>query len=69
MADEKVRRSWSRCLWCWDPALTEKDILAHCKANLTGWAKVPKFDEFRDELPKTNVGKILRRPCATRSPA
>ena len=43
-----------------DPALSDKDILAHCKANLTGY-KVPKYVEFRDELPKTNVGKILRR--------
>jgi len=43
-----------------DPSLSEKDILAHCKANLTGY-KVPKYVEFRDELPKTNVGKILRR--------
>ncbi len=43
-----------------DPTLSEKDILAHCKTNLTGY-KVPKYVEFRDELPKTNVGKILRR--------
>ncbi|MBP8812224.1 MAG: long-chain-fatty-acid--CoA ligase [Laribacter sp.] len=43
-----------------DPALTERDIIEHCKANLTGY-KVPKFVEFRNELPKTNVGKILRR--------
>jgi long-chain acyl-CoA synthetase len=40
--------------------LTEQDILDHCKANLTGY-KRPKMVEFRDELPKTNVGKILRR--------
>lgn len=50
-----------------DPALTEKDILAHCKANLTGY-KVPKFVEFRDELPKTNVGKILRRALRDEKP-
>jgi long-chain acyl-CoA synthetase len=43
-----------------DPALTEADILSHCRANLTGY-KVPKSVEFRQELPKTNVGKILRR--------
>ncbi|MDY0013691.1 MAG: long-chain-fatty-acid--CoA ligase [Rhodocyclaceae bacterium] len=43
-----------------DPALTEAEILAHCRENLTGY-KVPHFVEFRDELPKTNVGKILRR--------
>ncbi len=40
--------------------LTEKDIIKHCRIHLTGY-KVPKFVEFRDELPKTNVGKILRR--------
>jgi len=43
-----------------DPALTEKDIIHHCRENLTGY-KVPKMVEFRNELPKTNVGKILRR--------
>ncbi|PMS30494.1 long-chain acyl-CoA synthetase [Trinickia symbiotica] len=43
-----------------DPALTEADVLAFCKEQLTGY-KRPKFVEFRSELPKTNVGKILRR--------
>ncbi|SCK23145.1 long-chain-fatty-acid--CoA ligase [Vogesella sp. LIG4] len=43
-----------------DPKLTEQDILHHCRENLTGY-KVPKYVEFRSELPKTNVGKILRR--------
>ncbi len=43
-----------------DPALTEADIRAYCEANLTGY-KRPKYVEFRKELPKTNVGKILRR--------
>ncbi len=43
-----------------DPALTEADIRKHCEANLTGY-KRPKQIEFRKELPKTNVGKILRR--------
>ncbi len=43
-----------------DPSLTELDVIAHCKKNLTAY-KVPKFVEFRDSLPKTNVGKILRR--------
>jgi len=43
-----------------DKSLTEQDIIHHCRENLTGY-KVPKFVEFRDELPKTNVGKILRR--------
>jgi len=40
--------------------LTDKDVIAHCRKNLTGY-KVPKLIEFRDELPKTNVGKILRK--------
>ncbi|WP_175725940.1 AMP-binding protein [Burkholderia ambifaria] len=43
-----------------DPALTVDDVLAHCRKNLTGY-KMPKFVEFRDALPQTNVGKILRR--------
>ena len=43
-----------------DPALTEADIRAYCEANLTGY-KRPKVVEFRTELPKTPVGKILRR--------
>ncbi|PKO58216.1 MAG: long-chain-fatty-acid--CoA ligase, partial [Betaproteobacteria bacterium HGW-Betaproteobacteria-19] len=43
-----------------DPALTKADLIAHCRQNLTGY-KVPHMIEFRDELPKTNVGKILRR--------
>jgi long-chain acyl-CoA synthetase len=43
-----------------DPKLTEQDIVAHAKKSLTGY-KVPKHVYFRNELPKTNVGKILRR--------
>jgi long-chain acyl-CoA synthetase len=43
-----------------DPTLTEQDLVAYCQDNLTGY-KRPKFIEFRVELPKTNVGKILRR--------
>jgi Acyl-CoA synthetases (AMP-forming)/AMP-acid ligases II len=43
-----------------DPSLTEAQVRAHAKANLTGY-KQPKIIEFRDELPKSNVGKILRR--------
>jgi len=43
-----------------DPALTEADVLAFCKQNLTGY-KLPKSIVFRPELPKSNVGKILRR--------
>ena len=43
-----------------DPELTAERILAHCRQNLAAY-KVPKHVEFRDELPKTSVGKILRR--------
>ena len=43
-----------------DPALTEADLRAHCRQHLTGY-KQPKVVEFRDSLPKSAVGKILRR--------
>ncbi len=43
-----------------DPSLTKDEIITHCRQHLTGY-KVPKLIEFREDLPKTNVGKILRR--------
>lgn len=43
-----------------DPSLTRDELIAHCRKHLTGY-KVPKSVEFYDELPKSNVGKILRR--------
>ncbi len=43
-----------------DPSLTEAEVVEHCKTNLTPY-KIPKFVVFKDELPKTNVGKMLRR--------
>ncbi|MEE4217413.1 MAG: AMP-binding protein, partial [Xanthomonadales bacterium] len=43
-----------------DPSLTEEELRAFCKEELTGY-KRPRHIEFRDELPKSNVGKILRR--------
>ncbi len=43
-----------------DPALTAEALMAYCKEQFTGY-KRPKYIEFRDDLPKTNVGKILRR--------
>lgn len=43
-----------------DPALTREDIISYCRKYLTGY-KVPKDIEFRDELPKSTVGKILRK--------
>ena len=52
-----------------DPALTEEALLEHCRKNLTGY-KVPKIIEFRNEpLPKTNIGKILRRQLRDPVPA
>ncbi|AXS79577.1 long-chain-fatty-acid--CoA ligase [Dechloromonas sp. HYN0024] len=43
-----------------DPAVTERMLIEHCRGLLTGY-KIPKHVEFRDDLPRTNVGKILRR--------
>jgi len=43
-----------------DPSLTEEELMAFCKENFTGY-KRPKYIEFKTEIPKTNVGKILRR--------
>jgi long-chain acyl-CoA synthetase len=43
-----------------DQALTEKDVIDHCRKSLAGY-KVPKHVYFRTELPKSNVGKILRK--------
>ena len=43
-----------------DPALTKEQVIEHCRKQLTGY-KVPKMVEFWKELPKTNVGKVLRR--------
>lgn len=43
-----------------DPALTERELVDYCRANLTGY-KIPHSIEFIDELPKSNVGKVLRR--------
>jgi long-chain acyl-CoA synthetase len=43
-----------------DPELTPGQLIEHCRKNLTAY-KVPKHIEFRDDLPKTNVGKVLRR--------
>ena len=50
-----------------DPSLREEDVARFCQENLTGY-KRPRHIEFRDELPKSNVGKILRRALRTPSP-
>jgi long-chain acyl-CoA synthetase len=43
-----------------DPKLTSEEIVEYCRENLTGY-KRPKYIEFRDSLPHTNVGKVLRK--------
>jgi long-chain acyl-CoA synthetase len=43
-----------------NPGLTKESVIAHCRENLTGY-KIPRIVEFRDDLPKSIVGKILRR--------
>jgi long-chain acyl-CoA synthetase len=51
-----------------DPAITEADVRAYCEQNLTGY-KRPRHIEFRNELPKTPVGKVLRRELRDTAPA
>ena len=58
--DEKTGEGVKLVIVRKDPELTEAQIRAYCKENLTGY-KQPKVIEFRSELPKTPVGKILRR--------
>ncbi|MFT3663674.1 long-chain-fatty-acid--CoA ligase [Piscinibacter sp.] len=58
--DEKAGEAVKLVIVRKNPAVTEADVRAYCEANLTGY-KRPKVVEFRNELPKTPVGKILRR--------
>ncbi|TFY98269.1 AMP-binding protein [Ramlibacter humi] len=60
VADEKSGETIKVFVVKNDPILTEDDVAKFCRQNLTGY-KVPKYIEFREDLPKTNVGKILRR--------
>ena len=60
IADSKTGEAVKLVVVRKDPALTEADVRAYCKEALTGY-KQPKVVEFRDELPKTPVGKVLRR--------
>jgi len=60
VADAKTGEAVKMVIVKKDPNLTEADVRAYCKENLTGY-KQPKVVEFRAELPKTPVGKILRR--------
>ena len=58
--DEKTGEAVKLVIVKKDPSLTESAVRAHCRANMTGY-KQPKLIEFKTELPKTAVGKILRR--------
>ena len=58
--DEKAGEAVKVVIVRRNPALTEADVKAFCEANLTGY-KRPRIIEFRTELPKTPVGKVLRR--------
>ncbi|MBJ7574123.1 long-chain fatty acid--CoA ligase [Luteimonas sp. MC1828] len=60
VADEKSGEAVKVVIVKKDPSLTVEQVKAHARAELTGY-KQPRYVEFRDELPKTNVGKILRR--------
>ncbi len=60
MPDDKTGEAVKLVIVKKNPALTEAQVRDHCKANLTGY-KLPKVVEFRTDLPKTPVGKILRR--------
>ncbi|MEJ6020984.1 AMP-binding protein [Ramlibacter sp. PS4R-6] len=64
VADEKQGEAIKVFVVKNDPILTEEDVMKYCRQNFTGY-KVPKYIEFRDDLPKTNVGKILRRELRT----
>jgi long-chain acyl-CoA synthetase len=60
VADEKTGEAVKLVIVKKDPSLTEEQVREYCQANLTGY-KRPRVIEFRTDLPKTPVGKILRR--------
>ena len=60
VSDDKTGEAVKVCIVKKDPSLTEAEVMAHCRVHLTGY-KIPRHVVFRTELPKTNVGKILRR--------
>lgn len=65
--DEEAGERVKACIVKRDPSLTKEQVIAHCKEHLTAY-KIPKIIEFFDELPKTNVGKILRRALKEQAP-
>jgi long-chain acyl-CoA synthetase len=60
VADDKSGEAVKAFVVKKDPNVTAEDVIKHCRTNLTAY-KVPKLIEFRTDLPKSNVGKILRR--------
>ena len=65
--DEKTGETVKLFIVKSDPALTEETVRAYCRKNMTGH-KNPKFIVFCESLPKTNVGKILRRELRDKEP-
>lgn len=64
VSDQESGERVKACIVRKDPDLTAEEVIAYCREHLTAY-KVPKVVEFFDELPKTNVGKILRRALKT----
>jgi long-chain acyl-CoA synthetase len=60
VADEKTGEAVKVAIVRGDPNLTRDAVVEHCRTRLTGY-KVPRHVEFRDSLPKTPIGKVLRR--------
>jgi long-chain acyl-CoA synthetase len=65
--DERSGESVKACVVRRDPSLTAEEIIAHCREYLTAY-KIPRIIEFYSELPKSNVGKILRRALKVKDP-
>ncbi|MGB0450140.1 MAG: AMP-binding enzyme, partial [Porticoccaceae bacterium] len=60
VADEKAGEVVKMFVVASEASLTEEQVIEFCRSTMAGY-KVPKFVEFRDDLPKTNVGKVLRK--------
>jgi long-chain acyl-CoA synthetase len=66
--DDESGERVKACIVKKDPSLTAQQLITHCKEHLTAY-KIPKIVEFFDELPKSNVGKILRRALKEQPPS
>ena len=60
VSDKQSSEVVKACIVKKDPSLAKKEVIEHCKQSLAGY-KIPKIVEFRKDLPKSNIGKILRR--------